>query len=200
MTRPSTELLVLDGQGVVFSDLLATFLAQLAHVTGRPTETVQCRWCELRHDLWTGRLSEPEFWRQLVGSDDGGHWGTTLEASYSAGPAAGHLPVWSSQVPIWLLSNHVTAWMDRRLARLDLRRWFDRILVSDVLGFTKPDPRAFAHVLAAVSQPAAALFVDDQAHNVEAARDLGLTAVLADRDGLWRREVEAWLRPRQSCG
>ena len=193
MTRPLTELLVLDGQGVVFSDPFASFLGQLAHATGRPTETVERRWRDLRHDLWTGRLSEPEFWQQLVGSDDGGHWGAILEASYSAGPAAGQLPAWSSRVQIWLLSNHVTAWMERRLARLDLRRWFARILVSDALGFMKPDPRVFAQVLAAVSRPAAALFVDDQVHNVEAARNLGLTAILADPEGQWRHEIEARL-------
>ena len=195
MTRPPIELLVLDGQGVVFSAPFASFLDQLAQATGRPVEMVERRWRELRADLWTGRLAETELWRRLIAGDDGSHWGATLEASYAAGPAAGDLPAWSSRVPIWLLSNHVTAWMDRRLARLDLRRWFARILVSDALGFMKPDPRAFAPVLAAVSRPAAALFVDDQARNVEAARDLGLTAVLADPQGRWRREIEAWLPP-----
>lgn len=195
MTQPPIELLVLDGQGVVFSDPFAKFLEQLAQATGRPAEVVARRWRTLRADLWTGGLAEPEFWRQMIDGDDGGGWGAILEASYSAGPAAGHLPAWSSRVPIWLLSNHVTAWMDRRLARLDLRRWFARILVSDALGFMKPDPRVFAQVLAAVSRPAAALVVDDHLYNVEAARNLGLTAVLADPEGQWRREIEARLQP-----
>jgi HAD superfamily hydrolase (TIGR01509 family) len=194
MTAPAIELVVLDGQGVVFSDPFAAFLDQLADVTGQDRAAIRARWRDdLRDRAWRGEIDDGELWRALVGHD-GSTWGAQLEAAYRPGPAAPWLPIWAARVPVWLLSNHRTAWIEGRLERFGLRRFLSRVLVSDALGALKPEAAVFAPVLAQVGDPAAALVIDDQAKNVDAAAALGLSAVLADPAGRWIAEVERRLR------
>ena len=56
---------------------------------------------------------------------------------------------------------------------------FEDVFLSHRLGMVKPDPRLFEHVLQAIScPPACAIFVDDTAENVTAARAFGINACL----------------------
>lgn len=198
MTEPAIELLVLDGQGVVFNDPLAAFLAQLADATGQDRGAVLARWRDdVREHAWRGAINDAAMWSALVGSDPR-DWGARLEAAYAPGPAAPRLPGWAAHVPVWLLTNHRTAWIEQRLERFALRRWLSRILVSDALGALKPETSVFAPMLAHVRNPAAVLVVDDQEKNVAAAAALGLSAVLADNAGRWIAEVDRRLLARGS--
>ena len=55
---------------------------------------------------------------------------------------------------------------------------FDAIVISGEVGMRKPEPDIFAHVLERLGVPAGqTVFVDDLAHNVEAAAALGLIGV-----------------------
>lgn len=55
---------------------------------------------------------------------------------------------------------------------------FDVIIVSAEVGVMKPDPRIFQTALQPLAvQPAEAVFVDDFAHNVEGARQVGMQAI-----------------------
>ncbi|MEZ4367843.1 MAG: HAD-IA family hydrolase [Kofleriaceae bacterium] len=194
MTAPGCDLLVLDGQGVTFTDPFGAWLDDLADATASPRPRIRSRWHdELRERAWRGEISDDALWAALAGAD-GAAWGARLEAAYRPGPAAAHLARWAARVEIWLLSNHRTPWIEARLRRFDLRRYFARLLVSDGLGALKPSPAVFAPVLADRRHPERVLFVDDQAKNVAAARALGLSAVLADPGGRWRTEVERRLR------
>jgi FMN phosphatase YigB (HAD superfamily) len=77
------------------------------------------------------------------------------------------------------------------LQRLDLARYFDIIVVSDVVGLTKPDPEIYRFTLdragvatRAGSRPvlaAGSVFVDDLEENVAAAESVGMRGVLIDR-------------------
>ena len=56
---------------------------------------------------------------------------------------------------------------------------FDRVFTSHEIGHRKPQPESFTHVLEAIGLPAGeVLLFDDLEPNVEAARALGLQAVL----------------------
>ncbi len=56
--------------------------------------------------------------------------------------------------------------------------WFEGIVISGDVGATKPDPRIFEHLLRTFGIEASeAVFVDDSAANVAAARRLGFQAV-----------------------
>ncbi len=55
---------------------------------------------------------------------------------------------------------------------------FDALLFSCRLGATKPDPAVFTQALDLMaSAPGEAVFIDDKAANVAAARELGITAI-----------------------
>lgn len=83
-------------------------------------------------------------------------------------------------VPCYAISNtnavHVAA-IERAFPGLLPR--FARVFVSHEIGHRKPHPAAFEHVLRAIGvPPAEVLLFDDLVANVEAARALGLQAVL----------------------
>lgn len=102
---------------------------------------------------------------------------------------------WSRQVPIWLLSNHRHDWLVPRLERFGVMRFFERVIFSDMMGVAKPDPEAYRHIVAHLSPPSSALFVDDQSRNVAAAAKLGLQAVHAGVGLAWIATVDNALRP-----
>ncbi len=191
MTAAAIQLLLLDGQGVVFNNPFPAFLRALAAHTNQPEGVVWNRWYEqLRRPFWTGQMTERELWERLTeGLGETTDWRPLLESSYDYGPAAGHLEHWSRLVPVWLLSNHRGAWLRPRLERFGLAQYFERILVSDEVGEIKPDPAAFEPVLSA-ADPAMTLFVDDQRRNVRAAERAGLSGVHADKEHDWVRAVD----------
>ncbi|TWD72392.1 putative hydrolase of the HAD superfamily [Kribbella amoyensis] len=61
--------------------------------------------------------------------------------------------------------------------------WFDQTFYSCDLGVAKPDPAYFKAILTAIDRPAGeVLFVDDNAANIEGAREAGLHAEQYDLD------------------
>lgn len=106
-----------------------------------------------------------------------------LVAAWSAPQAATlNLPVLElvrrvrQRMPVLLLSN-ATSRLPRDLAALGIADAFDAVVNSSTVGAIKPEPAIFLHALAQLGIAAdAALFVDDTAVHVEAARALGLRA------------------------
>ena len=77
------------------------------------------------------------------------------------------------------LSN---AWDDVRpwLGKQGIADAVDEVIISAEVGVAKPDPRIFRVALERLAaEPHEAVFVDDAEPNVEAARALGITAILA---------------------
>jgi putative hydrolase of the HAD superfamily len=77
------------------------------------------------------------------------------------------------------LSN---AWDDVRpwLGRQGIADAVDEVIISAEVGVAKPDPRIYRVALERLgAQPADAIFIDDSEVNVEAARVIGITAILA---------------------
>ncbi len=71
------------------------------------------------------------------------------------------------------LTNN-TVGLARVLEKKKMMGVFDRIFNSAEIGFAKPDPRLFQHVLDELQTHAeACFFVDDNERNIEAARELG---------------------------
>ena len=77
-----------------------------------------------------------------------------------------------------LLSNSNALHWPRVLGEMGLGAVFDNHFVSHLTGRIKPDPEAFEHVLESLGcRPAQVVFFDDNALNIEAARQLGMHAV-----------------------
>jgi len=78
---------------------------------------------------------------------------------------------------------------------------FHAVYASHLLGLAKPDPAFYLHILAAERRrPAEAAFVDDLPENVEAARRLGLRALLYRDPGGLARELAALQAPEAGTG
>jgi len=62
--------------------------------------------------------------------------------------------------------------------RFDFLAWFEGIVISGEVGVNKPDRQIFEHLTEHFGiEPAAALFIDDSATNVDAATALGFRAI-----------------------
>jgi HAD superfamily hydrolase (TIGR01509 family) len=96
-------------------------------------------------------------------------------------PIAANLDLVRRLRPLYKLSvlSNADQTLRDRLLRLELHALFDDVVVSAEVGMAKPEPAIF--VLAAERlgvPPAACAFVDDWEPNVEAARAVGMRAVL----------------------
>jgi putative hydrolase of the HAD superfamily len=79
------------------------------------------------------------------------------------------------------------AWpsLDWVFDRLDIRRFFESIILSAHVGCAKPDEHIYRVALASTRcQPEAAIFVDNKQRNVDAARALGIRGLWIVREGL----------------
>jgi putative hydrolase of the HAD superfamily len=94
-------------------------------------------------------------------------------------------------MPVILLTNQTTR-LAGDLEALAIADAFDAVASSAELGVVKPARAAFeaAWRLARVS-PSECIFIDDRASNVEAARDLGMTAILHHNAADTRRALIA---------
>jgi 2-haloacid dehalogenase len=84
----------------------------------------------------------------------------------------------ASGMPCYALSNMEPDAFRVRRARFAFMNWFDGHVISGLEGVAKPDPRIFEILLRRHGlRPQATVFIDDQARNVDAARELGLIAL-----------------------
>ena len=91
-----------------------------------------------------------------------------------------------------VLSNWSAEKFPVALERYPFLGWFDAIVVSGEVGFSKPDPRIFRHLLAATGfDPATTLFVDDVPDNIAEAAAHGLRTHLFRDPPMLRADLEA---------
>jgi putative hydrolase of the HAD superfamily len=165
------SLIVLDVHGVVITNPFPGFLREIGERMGIGGDEMLRRWrAHWRLPFWEGSITEAEMWEAVAPGLDAAQLRSDLERRYQRGP-------WFEFVmrhdgPMWLLSNHRTAWLMPRLERFGLTGRFECILVSDALGAAKPSPMAFAPLRTRDDT----VFFDDSPCNVEAARALGIAA------------------------
>lgn len=83
---------------------------------------------------------------------------------------------------VGILSNFPLATIETSLSATNLLDLVDIALSSVQIGAAKPNPAAYTHIMQALHIPATeALFFDDTQIHVDAARQMGFTAYLVDR-------------------
>jgi 2-haloacid dehalogenase len=96
-------------------------------------------------------------------------------------------------VRLFALTNWSAETFPVALARYPFLAWFEDIVVSGEVALAKPDPRIFELTISRTGlDPAATLFTDDSARNVEAARACGLRAELFTSPQRLRATLEAF--------
>jgi len=208
LSREDTDrrLLVLDVGGVLLADPLAEIFDELAQRSDKSREAIVGFYGrELREPLWSGSVDEEEFWRLLLDfaglPPEPSWWRRKTIRAMKPLPGAACLADWSRRVPVWLLSNHRTEWLEPALGQTGLGQFLARALVSDVTHRVKPDRAAFAEILEVSGLSASqGLFVDDQARNVQAAQAIGLAGLVADPSGDWLVTVNRWVQDHAASG
>ncbi len=98
----------------------------------------------------------------------------------------------ASGMPCYALSNMEPDAFAVRRTRFGFMQWFDAHVISGLEGVAKPDRRIFEILLHRHGlRPRATVFIDDQARNVDAARDLGLVALHFSSAAQLRQDLQA---------
>ncbi len=163
--RPRLELASRLGVPLARIDQLV-FYSDTAQKASRGEITVSKHWEAVRQALGITLEDMPKFLDQYWSADEV-NWGL-LEFIRSLRP----------RYKVGLLSN---AWDDLRQTmhqRWDIDGLFDVMVISAEVKLVKPDPRIFHLAVQRLQvQPGEAVFVDDIAENVAAARKEGLSAI-----------------------
>ena len=152
---------------------------------------------EFRQRYWTHRpaydagLDADEYWHRVI---DGTHLDAAAMAKAIAALKEADARSWTDyREALWhltadfkrsggrtaFLSNGVPEVMSHVREERALEEYFDAVIVSYEVGFTKPDPRIYELCLARLGVPAAAtLFADDRPENLEPARRIGIETLL----------------------
>jgi putative hydrolase of the HAD superfamily len=193
--------LILDFGGVISRTLFETH-DETEHALGLAPGTLTWRgpFDPPTDPLWQamqrGELSERDYWLQRsreVGTLLGETWGameTLVQRARGADPdrivrpetAALVRQAQAAGIRLAILSNELDLFYGRGLReRLPLLEAFERIDDATYTGVLKPDPQAYLGCLQALGlTPEDAVFVDDQARNVDGARRLGIPTVAFD--------------------
>ncbi len=95
-------------------------------------------------------------------------------------------------VRLYALTNWSAETFPLARARFPFLEWFEHIVVSGEVKLAKPDPRIFELTLARCQlNPHATVYIDDLAHNVDAARALGMTALHFEQPAQLREDLQA---------
>lgn len=92
---------------------------------------------------------------------------------------------------IGMLSNYTFEWMEELLAMHHLVPLFDEIVISSIHRVIKPQPEIFHLALTKLGfQAHEAVFVDDRPVNVDAAKQLGMKAVVFTTTEQFRKDYK----------
>lgn len=116
---------------------------------------------------------------------NGRYFGTLCATGYLLPGAAEFLRALRARGKVYLITNGTPAAQYGRLDSLGIRGQFDGVFISDEIGFAKPDPRFFAHVLAAAGLAAGECLVigDSLTSDIAGANGAGIPCIWYDPAG-----------------
>jgi len=78
-----------------------------------------------------------------------------------------------------LLSNSSSDYLRAELAKYDLEKHFDEIVISSEVGLIKPEPEIFQHILDKLgATPDECIFIDDNPRNTAGAESIGIHGIV----------------------
>jgi putative hydrolase of the HAD superfamily len=175
---------ILFDLGNVLIELRADGLDRAAAALGSTPERLVALFNEdgMAERIAVGKLSPQEFVEQInrrfgssvTPADVVGWFGPDVAVVFPEAP--GLIASLKGRYSLGVLSNTFFGHWDYFIAT-DFARQFDALVASHLIGFCKPDPRAYRAALDRMGAAAAeTVFVDDLADNVQAARALGFRA------------------------
>jgi putative hydrolase of the HAD superfamily len=163
--------------------------AMLLRLTGLDTDRFESLYWADRHAYDEGKLTGLEFWEKLLGNGripdrDGlaeelNLWDARMWTTQNPAMFAWQQALKQRGIKTAILSNmgdNVLANIERTA---DWLPRFDVLVWSYQLRMAKPDPAIYLHTLRELTvEPDEALFLDDRQGNIDAAKALGMRAIL----------------------
>jgi putative hydrolase of the HAD superfamily len=184
--------LILDVAGVIVTNLSPSFwqeIAKAVDISFNDFKSIFKK--EVRHQLWTGTMSEESFWSWVHNQFptlEMQHIRKSFHKHLIPLPAISQISHWSARADIHLLSNHRHEWITPLIQPIAMN--LTSITISSEVGCCKPDPTIYRLVHNKLADQAPAIiFVDDQEKNMAPARELGWETVIADQEGNWITEI-----------
>jgi len=194
------NILVLDVGGVLATNLTPRLWQDLAHLANTSLDTMYASYKkEISKKLWTGECSEAQFWQWLES------YGVQLSVSNQRQlitealqplPALDYLEQWSKLADIYIMSNHLSDWLQPLLA--PYQSYIKSTHVSDQIRLSKPNSKWFQLLHEQFIDASSVWFVDDSANNIAAAESLGWHSLLADQNQDWITTLTAQLQSASS--
>lgn len=175
-------------------------IEQMLRITGLDAPRLNELYWANRHAYDEGKLTGLEFWRKLAADA-----GLTLSTAQTDELAEWDARMWTTENPAmvdWqqrlkerglktaILSNMGDNVHERLMSEFDWLKRFDVLVWSYELGIAKPDPAIYRYTLDQLGVAAGeVLFLDDKPANVEAARALGMSALVFSTAEQLREEL-----------
>lgn len=140
-----------------------------------------------------GEISEKEFYKQLSQLSDQSYQ-AVKDVFTSAGPVDNDLLNYIGQLKktykTALISNASSEYLRPIIDMHNLDEFFDELIISAEVRLAKPDKAVFHHLLKKMKiKSGQAIFIDDDARNVEAAAQIGIDAVLYKNISALKKEL-----------
>jgi putative hydrolase of the HAD superfamily len=161
----------------------------MLRITGLPFDRFEELYWADRLAYDEGKLTGLEFWRKIVNGAS-----LNLDSKAIDELNSWDARMWTTQNPVMLawqqnlkqhglltaiLSNMGDSVLENMQREFDWLSNFDVLLWSFQLKMAKPDPAIYQHALEKLgTRPEETLFIDDKNVNIEAARALGINAIL----------------------
>ncbi len=188
MNRPSseekpTDTIFFDVGGVLLVDFIEQKIVDLARKYGADPSVLLALRNKHRPLADAGKISDQEFWSNLL-----------LELGIKATTEDYEIESYMHPIPeglqlaerlkksgyrIAILSNDSREMFNAKRKRFALDDLFEKVIVSNELGFIKPDPQIYHMALQQMNaQPQQSVFIDDREENLAPAKELGMKTIL----------------------
>jgi len=183
------QAVVFDLGGVLIDFDFNLINRRIAELTGLQPEEIRGRLttCSGFFDFECGRINETEFHacveqtleRRIPYATFHELWNSIFSAEIAPTVAlVGQLR--KQRIKVGLLSNTNVLHFEFLKPRLPVLSEIEHVFTSHEIGWRKPEPQAYQHVLNEMKVPAAqAVFVDDLIENIEGAKKVGMFGVHA---------------------
>lgn len=135
---------------------------------------------EIRTMVWVEALRRIGVADEALAREIALHYGEGRRTGYRLFPdVRGTLDCLHRRYYLGIITNGVTEIQQEKIARLGIEPYFATVLISQAVGFAKPDPRIFRLALNAVPcEPHEAVMVGDSPHrDIAGARGVGMQAL-----------------------
>lgn len=145
-----------------------------------------------KHDR--GEYSDQEFYKAIADASGEAldQVKKELEADIELNePLIEYVRTFQGKYKLALLSNSSSEYLRNELAKYDLSKYFDEIVISSEVGLIKPEPEVFEHIMQKLGvKPDECIFTDDNPRHTHAAAELGIHSIVYRSVPELRQQIE----------